>query len=136
MRGPIKEVDHVDMMPVETGYFRLAMLEWTNDVAKAARGMTSVATIEPPIHAPQVWDPVTDPATTAPRGSPPLPDNRPRSPSEYQPEIAAHELVAASYGGKGPEALLSDHRRGQRPSRVQPHPWDQQQAGRQGGNEE
>ena len=40
-------------LPVETGYFRLAVLEWTNDVAKAARGMTSVATIEPPIHAPK-----------------------------------------------------------------------------------
>jgi hypothetical protein len=66
MRGPIKEDDQVGMMPVATGYFCLARLEWANEVAKAARGMTRVATIEPPIHAPQVWDPVTDPATTAP----------------------------------------------------------------------
>src|SRR5215208_7961971 len=35
-------------MPVATGYVRLATLEWANEVAKAARGTTSVATIEPP----------------------------------------------------------------------------------------
>src|ERR671921_1792940 len=35
-------------MPVATGYVRLATLEWANEVAKAARGTTGVATIEPP----------------------------------------------------------------------------------------
>jgi hypothetical protein len=35
-------------MPVATGYVRLATLEWANEVAKAARGTTSVATIELP----------------------------------------------------------------------------------------
>src|SRR5215211_2823163 len=35
-------------MPVATGYVRLATLEWANEVAKAARDTTSVATIEPP----------------------------------------------------------------------------------------
>jgi hypothetical protein len=40
------------LMPVATGYVRLARLEWAKEVAKAARGVTSVATIEPPAHAP------------------------------------------------------------------------------------
>src|SRR5215204_2407961 len=53
-------------MPYAIGYVRLAMLEWANEVAKAARGTTNVATIEPPAHAPHVCDPVTDPATSAP----------------------------------------------------------------------
>ena len=54
------------VLAVATGYARLLTLEWANDVAKAAKGMTSVATIAPPTHAPQVCDPVTDPATSAP----------------------------------------------------------------------
>ena len=53
-------------MLVATGYVRLATLKWANEVAKAARGTTSVATIEPPAHAPHVCDPVADPATSAP----------------------------------------------------------------------
>src|SRR5215213_10882306 len=52
---------------------------------------------------------------------------------EHKPEVAAHELVAASRRGDGPDVFLTDHRRGQRPARVQPHPWDHQQASRNGG---
>ena len=47
-------------------YARLATLECANEVAKAARGIASVATIDPPIHAPHVCDPVNDPAASAP----------------------------------------------------------------------
>ena len=39
------------LMLVATGYVRLATLEWANEVVKAARGTTSVATIELPAHA-------------------------------------------------------------------------------------
>jgi hypothetical protein len=53
------------MLPYARGNARLATLEWANEVAKAARGTTNVAAIEPPVHAPYVCDPVTDPATSA-----------------------------------------------------------------------
>ncbi len=49
-----------------TGYARLATLEWANEVANAAKGMASVATIEPTAHSLHVWDPGSYPATSAP----------------------------------------------------------------------
>jgi hypothetical protein len=57
--------DTSNLLPYARGNARLATLEWANEVAKAARGTTSVAAIEPPVHAPHVCDPVTDPATSA-----------------------------------------------------------------------
>ncbi len=66
MKEPVKKDDPVVMLPVATDYVRLATLEWANEVAKAARGMTSVATIEPPAHSLHVWDPGSYPATSAP----------------------------------------------------------------------
>jgi hypothetical protein len=39
------------MLPYARGNARLATLEWANEVAKAARGTTNVAAIEPPVHA-------------------------------------------------------------------------------------
>jgi hypothetical protein len=44
VKEPVKKDDPVVLMPVATGYVRLATLEWANEVAKAARGTTSVAT--------------------------------------------------------------------------------------------
>jgi hypothetical protein len=52
VKEPVKKDDRVVILPVATGYVPLATLEWANEVAKAARGVTSVATIEPPAHAP------------------------------------------------------------------------------------
>ena len=46
-------------------YARLGTLEWANEVAKAARGTTSVATIEPPVHAPYLCDPVSGPTLSS-----------------------------------------------------------------------
>jgi hypothetical protein len=66
VKVPVKKDVLIVMLLVATGYVRLATLEWANEVAKAARGMISVATIEPPAHAPHVCDPVADPATSAP----------------------------------------------------------------------
>jgi hypothetical protein len=52
VKVPVKKDVLIVMLLVATGYVRLATLEWANEVAKAARGMISVATIEPPAHAP------------------------------------------------------------------------------------
>src|SRR5215208_3363888 len=47
---------------------------------------------------------------------------------EHEPEATAYELVAASCRSEGPDAFLTDHRRGQRPARIQPHPCVHEQA--------
>ncbi len=114
------------MIPDATGYVRLAKLEWASEVAKAARGTTSVATNEPPAHAPHVCDPVTDPAKSALVDHNPLEIVGHGRRHEHEPEAAAHELVAASCRSEGPDAFLTDHRRGKRPPRVKPHPRDHQ----------
>lgn len=65
VEGTLKKDDTVVLLPdvrnlppkpcfkrLSTDYAPLATLEWASEVAKAARGIASVATIEPPIHAP------------------------------------------------------------------------------------
>jgi hypothetical protein len=71
--GTVRKGDLVVMKPDicgllldATGYARLATLEWANEVANAAKGMASVATIEPTAHSLHVWDPGSYPATSAP----------------------------------------------------------------------
>src|SRR5918993_687925 len=129
--------DTCSMLPYARGNARLATLEWTNEVAKAARGTTSVAAIEPPVHAPPRVRPCDRPGHQRT-----LVDHYPFQiigygrRHEHEPEATAHKLVAASCCSEGPDAFLTDHRRGQRPARIQPHPRDHKQAGRNGGHGE
>jgi hypothetical protein len=62
MVGTVGKGDPVVVIPDTCSLLPYAR---ANEVAKAARNTTSVAAIEPPVPAPHVCDPVTDPATSA-----------------------------------------------------------------------
>src|SRR5918997_678337 len=63
--SPSREGDYTAPV-LSPGYVRLLTLEWAKEVAKAARGTTSVARSDPPAQTPPVCWSVTDPATSAP----------------------------------------------------------------------